>query len=319
MIAFSRYMAILLLRNTFYSVKNSIFARLYMRILRNILFCLVILAAQSCREASVIFGDNAVAKVGRVVLTPEEVAAALPKGVAAADSVALAEAYVEKWVVRRLKLQEAELIFSNTADDIDRMVEEYRQSLLIRKIEQYYLNTDTTAEISDAEIENYYKAHKSEFKLKAPVVKGYVIAVPEQFRRREWMLSSMRSNKSGAFDDVEQVCLKNNFRLNKFEEWTDVNEFVGYLPLLRSQKYESLIAKRDVQQIHHNHTYYYFRVTNVLEVGDPMPLFMVRDNILRILTMRHQSEVIRRQEQRMLETAVQNGHATMNLSSEKID
>ena len=69
-----------------------------MRILRNILFCLVILAAQSCREAAVIFGDNAVAKVGRVVLTPEEVAAALPKGVAAADSVALAEAYVEKWV-----------------------------------------------------------------------------------------------------------------------------------------------------------------------------------------------------------------------------
>ncbi|MBQ7855540.1 MAG: peptidyl-prolyl cis-trans isomerase [Alistipes sp.] len=284
-----------------------------MKMLRIIPLCFVLFAMLSCRETSAIFSGDAVARVGRVVLTREEVAAALPKGVAAADSVALAEAYVEKWVVRRLKLQEAELMFSSTAADIDRMVEEYRQSLLIRKIEQYYLDTDKSAEISEEEVERYYKAHKGEFKLKSPVVKGYVVAVPEQYRRREWMLASMRSTKAGAFKDVEQVCLKNNFRLNKFEEWTDVNDFVGYLPLVRSQKYDALIGKREVQQIHHNHTYYYFRVTDVLGVGDTTPLFMVRDNILRILTTRRQGELIRRQEQRMLEDAVQNGHATMDL------
>ena len=310
--AFFRLFAILLLRNTFYSVKNSIFARLYMRNLRFIPLCLTLLAMVSCRETSAIFNGDVVARVGRVTLTKEDVAAALPKGVAAADSVALAEAYVEKWVVRRLKLEEAELMFSSAVYDIDRMVEEYRQSLLIRKMEQYYLDTDARADITEAEIEAYYKSHKGDFKLSSPVVKGYVVAVPEQYRRREWMLSTMLSKKSGAFKDVEQVCLKNNFRMDKFDEWTDVNEFMGYLPMVRSQKYDGLIAKREVQQIHHNRTYYYYRVTDVLKAGDTMPLFMAYNNILRILTTRRQGEIIKGQEHRMLQDAVANGHATMN-------
>jgi len=45
--------------------------------------------------------------------------------------------YIDRWVVKQLKLKEAEVLFSSSADDIDRMVEEYRQALLIRKLDQY--------------------------------------------------------------------------------------------------------------------------------------------------------------------------------------
>ncbi len=263
----------------------------------------VLLALVSCRDASTFFGRQPVARVGDKMLYGEEVAAVIPKGVSGADSLSYVESYIDKWIVRQLKLQEAELIFSSSVTDIDKMVEEYRQSLLIRKIEQYYLDVEKLPEVQESEIEAYYAQNKSAFRLTAPVVKGFVVPVPEQARGRERMVAMMRSPKREAQSDFEQICLKNNYRLVKFEEWVDYNEFLSHLPLLRSARHDNLLSNRSLQQIHHNRTYYYFKITDVINAGDPMPLFMAKDNIVRILTTRRQAEIIRRNEERMVNNA----------------
>lgn len=263
----------------------------------------VLLALVSCRDASTFFGRQPVARVGDKMLYGEEVAAVIPKGVSGADSLSYVESYIDKWIVRQLKLQEAELIFSSSVTDIDKMVEEYRQSLLIRKIEQYYLDVEKLPEVQESEIEAYYAQNKSAFRLTAPVVKGFVVPVPEQARGRERMVAMMRSPKREAQSDFEQICLKNNYCLVKFEEWVDYNEFLSHLPLLRSARHDNLLSNRSLQQIHHNRTYYYFKITDVINAGDPMPLFMAKDNIVRILTTRRQAEIIRRNEERMVNNA----------------
>lgn len=268
---------------------------------------LVLILCTSCREASTLFGYDAVVKVGHSVLTQTDIDAAVPSGLTGSDSVSYVESYIDRWVIRQLKLQEAELIFSSSEADIDRMVEEYRQSLLIRKIENYYLEKDTAFAISDEDIEAYYNAHKSEFKLSQPVVKGYIVFVPEKYRRREWLLQLFRSGKDDKFAEAEQVCLKSNFRLSKFEEWTDAQEFMSHLPLPRVEKYDKYLENRNLQSIHYDSSYCYFRVSDMLKVGEVMPLAMARDKIVRILTNRRQGEVIRSNEERMLRNAEHNG------------
>ena len=277
-----------------------------MRFLRYIPIFALLLLTVSCREASHLFGYNIVARAGSSVLSVDDIEHAVPQGLSGADSVSYVDSYIDKWVIRQLKLQEAELIFSSSELDIDRMVEEYRQSLLIRKIEQYYLDKDADFVISDADIEGYYNSHKSEFKLSSPVVKGYIVNFPEKYRRKDWLLAIMSSKKSDALKDFEQVCLKNNFRLVKHEDWVDYSEYLSSLPLLRTAKHEDLLSKRDVQQILYNHTYYCFRITDVLHAGEPMPLFMAKDKIVRILTTRRQGEVIRSNEERIVRNAEQN-------------
>jgi hypothetical protein len=266
-----------------------------------IIFALLTLV--SCRDASTFFGRQPVARVGDKMLYAEEIAAVIPKGVSGADSLSYVESYIDKWVVRQLKLQEAELIFSSSATDIDKMVEEYRQSLLIRKIEQYYLDVEKLPEVKESEIEAYYAQHKNDFRLTTPVAKGFVVPIPEQARSRERIVAMMRSPKREAQSDFEQLCVQNNYRLVKFDEWVDYNEFLSHLPLLRSARHDNLLSNRAVQQIHHNHTYYYFKITDVINTGDPMPLFMAKDNIVRILTTRRQAEVIRLNEERMVGNA----------------
>lgn len=303
-------MAILLRSNTLYSDEKLYICGLIMRIWNYISVFVVLLLATSCREASTLFGYDTVVRVGRNTLSSADIAAAVPKGLSGADSVNYVDSYIDKWIIRQLKLQEAELIFSSSEGDIDRMVEDYRQSLLIRKIEQYYLDKDVDLQITDADIETYYNSHKGDFRLTSAVVKGYIVSFPEKFRRKEWLLQMMRSAKDESgdkFKEFEQVCLKNNFRMVKYEEWVDFSDYLANLPLLRSANHDKRLSERGVQQIHYDATCYAFRITDVLSAGEPMPLFMAKDKIVSILTKRRQGEIIRQNEERIRQNADNNG------------
>ena len=303
-------MAILLRSNTLYSDEKLYICGLIMRIWNYISVFVVLLLATSCREASTLFGYDTVVRVGRNTLSSADIAAAVPKGLSGADSVNYVDSYIDKWIIRQLKLQEAELIFSSSEGDIDRMVEDYRQSLLIRKIEQYYLDKDVDLQITDADIEAYYNSHKGDFRLTSAVVKGYIVSFPEKFRRKEWLLQMMRSAKDESgdkFKEFEQVCLKNNFRMVKYEEWVDFSDYLANLTLLRSANHDKRLSERGVQQIHYDATCYAFRITDVLSAGEPMPLFMAKDKIVSILTKRRQGEIIRQNEERIRQNADNNG------------
>lgn len=312
--------AILLRSNTLYFVKKLYICGLIMRFLRYIPILLAFTVLFSCREASSFFGYNAVVKVGDKSLRTEEIASAMPKGLKGDDSVSYVEQYIDRWVIRQLKLQEAELIFSSSEADIDRMVEEYRQSLLIRKIEQYYLDRDIDFQITDSDIEEYYNANKSEFRLSHTVVKGYIVNIPSRYRRKDWVLSMLRGAHqmdSERFREVEQVCKKNNFKVIGYDQWVDFSEFLGYLPILRSADHRDMLRQRNLQRIDHNSVIYAFRITDYLEAGDFMPLFMAKDKIVTILAKRREGEVIRNNEQRMVSNAEYNGTIKFYRDSEE--
>ena len=94
-----------------------------------------------CQELPGYFAsDTTLARAGGSELKMRDVESVVPKGVTGEDSAAFMKVYIDRWVRKQLKLQEAEILFSASADDIDKMVEEYRQALLIRKLDQHYVD-----------------------------------------------------------------------------------------------------------------------------------------------------------------------------------
>ena len=91
-----------------------------------------------CRGRGLLSSD-VVAQVGKTVLTEEDVTAAVPAGMSGEDSLAMVENYVETWVRRQVKLQEAERVLAETGVNIDAMVEDYRNSLLTYRLDRYYI------------------------------------------------------------------------------------------------------------------------------------------------------------------------------------
>ena len=93
-----------------------------------------VLLLAGCRELPRYFaGDTTIARAGGKDLRLGDVRSVVPQGLSGDDSAAFMKVYIDRWVLKQLKLQEAETLFSSSAGDIDKMVEEYRQALLIRQ------------------------------------------------------------------------------------------------------------------------------------------------------------------------------------------
>ena len=265
----------------------------------------------ACQELPNYFvDDTTVARVGRKELRMSDLEQAIPQALSGADSVNMVGAYIDRWIAKQLKLEEAELIFSASVSDIERKVEEYRQSLLIHKIEQYYIDNEPTTIVTDEDVEAYYNAHKSEFRLDRTIVKGRVVAFSEKYRQREKLYDMMRSPKSERQKDFKDICIKNGFMLKEFVAWSDWSDFLAVLPTLRSRNYDSLLDKKgSVQKMTSEGQIFYFQITEVLNKGDIRPIELAREDITRVLRTLRRSEAIRSREQAIRAQALESGHA----------
>lgn len=299
----------------------SIFAFWIMKICKNIIeTALVSMCAVlcfSCGELpSTPADDVRLARVGRKVLYSSEVLDVMPKNTSGEDSVQFVGSYVDRWIVKQLKVEQAESMFSSSASDIEKQVEEYRQSLLIKKFEQHYLDNEMT-EISDEEIEAYYNAHKSEMRLDRTVVKGTIVSFGEKFRQKEKLMENMKSDNAAAHQEFRDMCIKNNFPLHEFKDWVDFSEFLSLLPTVRTANYDALTSRSGIQKMNAAGIQYCFCITAVLNKGDIQPLEMSRDMVKRILETQRRGEIIRDHENEIMQSEAAKKHVKRYIDEDK--
>ena len=161
---------------------------------------------------------------------------------------------------------------------------------------------------TDEEIAAYYNAHKGDYRLDRPIVKGRIVRLGLRYRQAAKLKALMGSKSEAQQQDFRDLCAKNDFTVYDFsEQWVDFPEFLSYLPTLRNQNYDALLATTSVQEMHDSQSQYYFQIDAVHREGEPIPLERLRPNIRRILFNQRQGEVIRRHEEELYERALDEG------------
>lgn len=266
-----------------------------------ILLLVVLTSAVSCRELpDYLVGDDTIARVGRNELSINEIGSAIPANLKGEDSVTYVKQYVDRWIVRQLKVEEADRLFSTSEHEIERMVEEYRQTLLSSRVDQHYVNAATTGEITDEDIAEYYNTHKSDFLLDRTLVKGRILCFDAAYRQSKRLMDQMRKASTSQTDDktFTDMCEKNGFMLiDNRSEWVNFVDFLTNLPTTRTQDYEPLLDKMGIQQMEANGLRYLFDFTSVCRKGDVAPLEIVTENIRRILATQRRSEIVKAHEE----------------------
>lgn len=262
-----------------------------------------------CRELPRYFaGDKILAQVGERELCLRDVRSVVPRGITGADSSAFVRVYVDRWVRKQLKLQEAEVLFSSSEADIDRMVEEYRQALLIRKLDQQCVDHSIDTVFTEEDIVTYYQAHKGDFRLDRPLVKGRIVRFHEGYRQARKLKKLMAATKEAQQREFRDICTKHDFTVTDFRDrWVDFSEFLSFLPALQSQNYNSILAESEIQQMRDSKSHYYFQIEAVCREGEPIPIERLQATIRRILFNQRQSEIIRRHEEELYSRATQDG------------
>jgi len=288
------------------------------RIVKISLIVAVLVLLGACRELPSPFEyDRVVAQVGDKKLRESDIQSIYAQAATAEDSTALLEIYVDRWVKKELKLRAAENLFRDSEEAIEAMVDEYRNSLLTRRLDQYYVDQELDTLFTDAQIEEYYNRHPSDFRLDRTVVHGRQMLMPSNFRQAAKLREAMRSTSDEKLQDWRDMCQKNGIEIQEYNSWVDYTEFLSTLPTSRGRKYEELLKKDVLQEMRVDDGRYYFVITEIRRAGDAAPLERVRETIKRILFNQRQSEIIRAHEEQIYKEALESGELRINLGGEE--
>jgi hypothetical protein len=265
---------------------------------------LLALVVSSCRLLNE--KDREVVRVGEKRLMRSQVQAVADQ-FSGEDSLLVAESYVDQWIRCEVKLQEAAKVCADDMEEIDRMVEEYRRSLLIGRMEQSYLKGRLDTLITDSIVRAYFDSHRDEFVMDRTIVKGRIVRLPDSYRQSVKLFKLMGSSSSDSQKDFLDLCEKNNFELNTFENWVDFSEFLSYLPVRRDKNYDYMLPKRNIQEMADAENKYFIEIDAVLKKGEQAPFERVEDKVRRLLYSRQRGEILTAYNDSIYNAALQSG------------
>ena len=250
--------------------------------------------------------DKEVAMVGDKSLMLSELDE-VTAGVSGADSVALAENYINQWVRREVKIQEAVSVLAAELADVDRLVEDYRTSLLSSRLEQRYLAGRLDTLITDSMVSAYYDSHRGEFLMDRTILKGRIVRLPDNYRQSVKLYNLMGSKSAEKQQDFLDLCKKNNFELHTFDNWVDFSEFLSYLPVRRDKNYDYILSGGEVRQMADADSKYFIQIDEVLRKGENAPLERVADMVRKILYNRRRVELVGQYNDSLYNAALMEG------------
>lgn len=260
-----------------------------------------------------------VASVGERQLLSTDIDHIFADNISHEDSLTILESYVNMWVRIQLKLERAELIFSENQKDIDKMVDEYRNSLLNYKLDQHYIDKNIDVSVTESDIVEYYNKNAKEFRLDNIIVKGRVVKIPETYRQYVKLQTLMKSSNSEKQQDFIDICDKNDFQLAIFDEWVDFNELLGFLPTRKGDSYTRLLNTTEVQFMADQSNKYLFNIYESKNKGETAPIELTKDKIRKIILNQRRVDILKVYEDSLYIKAKQNNRIIVNIDKNRAE
>jgi hypothetical protein len=237
--------------------------------------------------------DRLVAEAGEEKLYLSEVSAVIPNGTAQEDSIVLAEDYVRKWVRQELVLQKAEENLSSSLKNVDKELEEYRNSLIIFRYKKELMAQRLDTTVSDAEILEVYAQNPENFKLSNSIVKAIFIKIAEDFADPEQLKEMSANTTEQGINDLRDYCVKYAKGFDIFtDRWIDLNLMLNNLPVTIDNPEDFL---RENQFVEYSDSIYYYLVTihDYKLKNEQAPIEYVKDNIKSLILNRRKIDFLK--------------------------
>jgi hypothetical protein len=155
--------------------------------------------------------DPVVARAYEEMLHWSDLRQVIPMGSTAEDSAAMAQRFITNWLRQQVLLHQAGQNIAEPRLDLERQVQEYRNSLIIYAYEQALVDQKLDTLVSEAEIEEHYIRNRDD------------LALQEDMYRLRWFKVRDEGAKPGDRRTVER--LKGHFlsgssdRMREVEVW----------------------------------------------------------------------------------------------------
>lgn len=260
--------------------------------------CATVAALSACKDLD-LYSETlspVIATVGTATLREADIEDIYSGVIYSEDSVVLRTRAINDWVLGEVKMQAAlREAISGSIDEsvVDRMVGEYRKTLLIHSLESNYLSEAIDTTVSDTEIMTYYNEHKEAFKLAGPLVKAIVVRMPEGLRQSQKLEKMFLTGSEEELSDFLNICAKNNYRaVDMRESWVEFSSVLRHIPFGYTD-FDSFLSKNSNYEITDNEYKYMLRVVAYLPTGSLSPLDREKSTITKIIRNLRHGEAIK--------------------------
>lgn len=251
-----------------------------------------------------VYGKTPVVEIGTDVLYEEDIKQVVPLGLSDADSTLFAQQFIKNWAQDVLFYQNAIRNIPDTKD-IDRLVENYRRSLIEHEYQRRLIEQKFSSEISDQDIEQFYNDNERLFVLDESLLKGLFLKISNKSHDLSDIRKLYTQQDDEAFEEIEKYSIRNAARCEFFyDNWRTVAEIEVLLPVM-DKPLEAQLRNGGSFEFKDEEYIYLLNVSEYAPKGGIEPLDHARSRIRGLLINSNEVSYMRKIKEDLYDAAIE--------------
>ena len=250
---------------------------------------------------------QAIARVNDSYLFKDEIRDLVPPGTSKEDSIVIVRNFIDRWASQKLMMDAAEINLSTDKQaEYNKLIRQYKIDLYTKGYLEELVKTTVDTIITEAELKEYYKQNKENFKTDGTLVKLRYIHLPKDHPKFSTIKSKFfdyrKSDKK--FWDTYGMQFK-SFVLND-SVWVEMNQVYRKLPFITPDNRPQYISAGKAIEKQDSLEVYLVKVTNVLDKNQISPYEYIKPTLEQVILNKRKLELIKKIEKDITDDAIKN-------------
>lgn len=263
-------------------------------------------AIASCKNKVKDTEDNLLAEYNGKFLYKNDIPLDVLNRFGEGDSTALLKAYIDNWLENQVMVEAAEKNLSDEEKNKEKLIEDYRNSLLIYEYQQKLMKENLDTGVTEEEIVSFYNDNKSSFLLRKNIVKIKYVKINKQNadlnKLKKLMQNASLENDAALKAYAEDKA--DNFYLDS--SWLYLDDITKEIPLDANYDQQRFLSNNKFIQIEEKGVLYLlyimdFRIKNAIT-----PLEFERDKIIDIIRYKRRLEFLKTNKKSLFDKALES-------------
>jgi hypothetical protein len=183
------------------------------------------------------------------------------KGMPISDSANIAERYVKSWIKKQLLIREAAAQSDFDESALEKMVQNYKQDLMIHALEKKYVEKELNREVSEEEITIYYKDNLVNFELKQNIIKCVFIKLPKDAPKIQRLKKLLYSTNDKDKEELKSYTYRFSTSYSLQDSlWINFEEVIANTPFTSIPNKVQFLKKNDYIEMTDEDFTYFLRI-----------------------------------------------------------
>jgi hypothetical protein len=242
-----------------------------------------------------------------VQLTKQDIPEDILKKFSEGDSLGLLKSYIDKWLETQILINAAEETLTSEEKNKDKLINDYRNSLLIFEYHQKLVNDKLDTSVSEKEILDFYTENSNNFVLKKNIVKIRYLKIPKKnadlIRIKKLLQNPSSENDESLKRYAEEKAL--NFYLDS--NWLYLDDITKEIPLNENYNQQRFLSNNKFIQLEENEVLYLLYIIDFRIKNSPSPIEFEKEKVKDILLYNRKLKLLTSTQKNLFDKALDKG------------